>query len=92
MTQEIKVLGKRVLVKKEKIDSNGFALSPVMEAEGEKNRGVVVAVGDIGAKAENAGLKVGVTVLFKKHFIPNHVDGEEPLVFVEVDDLMGIII
>lgn len=87
----VTVLGKRVLVEKERIDSGGLRLSPTMEAEGEKNKGKVIAVGDIPSKLKLKGLAVGSIIVFKKHFIPNHVEGEIPMVFVETDDILAII-
>lgn len=90
-TKNIIVLGKRILVEKESIDSGGLKLTPTMEADGEKNKGKVLAVGDISAKLQMKGLKVGATVVFKKHFVPNHVEGEVPMVFVETDDVLAIL-
>lgn len=87
----VTVLGKRVLVEKERIDSGGLRLSPTMEAEGEKNRGRILAVGEIPPKLAMLGLEVGKTIMFKKHFIPNHVEGEIPMVFVETDDILAIL-
>jgi co-chaperonin GroES (HSP10) len=86
----IAVLGDRVLVEKEKIDCGGLKLSPVTDAEGEKNKGRVVAVGQIDRRLKRNGVKVGAVVYFKKHFIPNHVVGEEPIVFVEAGDILGV--
>jgi len=88
---KITVLGKRVLVEKERIDSGAMMLTPTMEADGEKNKGVILAVGQIGLKAEKLGLKPGVTILFKKFFTPNYVEGEEPLVFVDVENILAIL-
>lgn len=87
----ITVLGKRVLVEKERIDCGGLKMSPTMEAEGEKNKGKVIAVGDISPKLKLKGLAVGSVIVFKKHFIPNHVEGEIPMVFVETDDILAIL-
>ena len=85
----IKILGRRVLVEKEHIDSGGMRLSPNMEADGEKNKGKVLAMGQVGFGLR--GLKVGCTILFKKHFIPNHTEGEIPMVFVECEDILAIL-
>jgi len=87
----ITVLGKRVLVEKERIDAGGMTLTPTMEADGEKNRGKILAVGQVGAFARSQGVVVGATILFKKFFIPNHDDGQVPLVFVEREDILAIL-
>jgi len=87
---EIAVLGNRVLVEKEKLDSGGIRLTPTTDADGEKNRGKILAIGQIGLRARLRGVKVGATVYFKKHFIPNHTEGQQQLVFVEIEDLLGL--
>lgn len=86
-----KVLGARVLVEKKRIDSGGMILTPSMEADGEKNEGTVLAMGQVGIRMRMRGLQVGSTILFKRHFIPNHVEGEVPLVFIECEDILAII-
>ena len=88
--ENVTVIGKRVLVEKERIDSGGLRLSPTMEAEGEKNKGKILAMGDVGILAKLRGVRVGATIIFKKHFIPNHVEGEVPMVFVELEDILAI--
>lgn len=88
---KIVVLGKRVLVEKEKVEAGGFNMSPIVENEGQKNKGSIIAIGDLPAKYKVAGVKVGRTILFKKFFIPNHVEGQPLMVFVELEDILAII-
>lgn len=88
---QVVVLGKRVLVAKDRIDSGGMKLSPTMEASGERNKGKVLAVGQIGFLARFKGVEEGATILFKKHFIPNNIEGEIPMVFVEVGDILCVV-
>lgn len=85
----IKVVGKRILVKKDQIDLGGMVGTPTMIEDGLKNKGKVVAVGQIGDKYKLLGLKKGVTVFFKKFFIVNH-EQDNPLCFVDVDEVVGL--
>lgn len=88
---DVKVLGKRVMVKKDRIECGGMKLTPALE-EGEKNKGTIVAVGSIGILAWLRGVRVGATVVYHKHFTPNHVEGQEGQeVFVELDNVLGIL-
>jgi co-chaperonin GroES (HSP10) len=87
------VLGDRILVKKERLDVGGLKMTVNMEADGEKNKGTVEAIGT-GKQMKalrKQGLKVGSTVLFNRHFVPNHVEGEIPMVFVEHDQILAIL-
>lgn len=87
---EIKVLGNRVMVKKERIDCGGLKLTPALE-EGEKNRGKIVAVGQVGLMARLRGVRVGAIVVFKKFFTPNYNEGQEGQeVFVDLENILGI--
>ena len=86
----IQVLGKRILVEKERIDCGGLKLTPTLEEDGEKNKGKIIAVGGIGLFNRLRGVKKGAIVLFKKHFTTNH-NQDNPLVFVDMDEVVGII-
>lgn len=86
---KIKVIGKRILVEKEKIDLGALRGTPAMEEDGYKNAGKIVAVGNIGLLARLAGVRVGQTVYFRKFFIANE-GSEKPLVFVDVENITGI--
>ena len=83
------VMGKRVLVKIEKLDTGGLNMSPTTEATGEKNKGTIVAVGSIWF-AWFRGIKKGATIVFKKHFVANHEEGQEQMVFVDLDSILAI--
>jgi len=85
----ITVIGKTVLVEKEKIDCGGLKLSPGAEQDGMKNEGRVLEVGTISEKLRMKGLKKGAIIYFKKHFIAN-MDSENELVFVKTEDILGI--
>lgn len=88
---EIKVIGNRVMVKKDRIECGGLKLTPALE-EGEKNKGVIVAVGQVGLLARLRGIRVGATVLYHKHFTPNHVEGQEQQeVFVNLENILGVL-
>lgn len=87
----IQVIGSRVLVEKERIDSGAFNLTPAMESEGEKNKGKILSVGQVGLMDRLRGLRKGRTIIFKKHFVLNHADGETPLVFVDTENILAIL-
>jgi co-chaperonin GroES (HSP10) len=84
-----KVFGKRVLVQKEQLDVGALRLTPAM-AEGEKNRGVILAVGQIGILNRLRGIKVGAKVIFNKYFTPNcYAEGQETIAFVELENILA---
>lgn len=85
----MKILGKRVLVRKERIDAGGMRLTPALEEDGQKNKGVIIGVGQVGLLNRLRGVKVGAKVSFHKHFTANH-EGEEPLCFVEIGEVLSI--
>ncbi|NIA02350.1 MAG: hypothetical protein GWP15_03125 [Nitrospirae bacterium] len=87
--EDIKVIGCRVLVEKERIDVGGFKLSPAMEEDGQKNIGKIVEVGQIGWRYKRLGVKKGVTIAFKKFFVINHTQ-DNPRVFVECENILAI--
>lgn len=87
---KVKVMGRRVLVEKEKIDAGAFRLQPETESEGQKNTGIIVGIGQIGLVNKLRGLKVGAKIYFKKHFTSNW-DSNNQLVFVDTDSIVGII-
>jgi len=86
----MKILGKRILVAKEKIDSGGMRLAPETEKDGLSNSGIVKDVGSIGLINHLRGLRKGCKVYFKKHFITNSGKGGEEFVFVNLEDILSI--
>lgn len=85
----VKVLGPRILVKKEQIDAGGMKLTPACEEDGQKNVGKIIAVGQVGLLARLRGVKKGETVYFRKFFTTNHGQ-DNPLVFVDLENIVGI--
>ncbi len=86
----VKILGKRVMVRKEKIDCGGMKLTPALE-EGEKNKGVIVAIGQVGLVARLRGIQEGATVVFRKHFVPDYAEGQEGQeVYVDLENILAI--
>lgn len=90
MSNNIKVMGRRIIVEKEKVDCSGLNLTPAMDEDGQKNKGTIIAVGQVGIFARIRGIRKGAKVVFHKHFIANHED-ENPLCFVELEEVLGII-
>ena len=89
INKKIKVLGKKVLVEKERLDAGPLKMTAVMELEGQKNVGVITAVGQIGFLAKLRGVRVGATIYFKKFFICN--DGQKDAsAFVDVESICGV--
>lgn len=86
---DVAVMGKRVLVKKEQIDLGGLKGTPGME-EGQKNIGTIVEVGQIGELAKSRGIKKGAKIVFHKHFAPNYDGGNDNLVFVDLENILGV--
>jgi hypothetical protein len=85
----LKVLGLRVLVKKERVDCGGLRLTPTIEEDGQKNKGVIIATGQLGVMAWLSGIRKGAKIVFHKHFTANG-ETEEPLVFVDLDQILGV--
>jgi len=85
----VKPFGKRVLVKKERLDAGGLNLTPTQEEDGLKNTGVIISTGSIPIMDRIRGIKVGAKIHFRKFFVCN--DGtENPLVFVDLESITGI--
>lgn len=86
----VKVIGPYVQVEKEKIDAGALRLTPGLEEDGQKNTGKIIGIGQVGLRARLRGIKKGKTIHFRKFFIAN--DGQQDAcVFVNVDDILGII-
>jgi len=84
----LKVFGPRVLVEREKIDLGDLVGTPAVN-EGQKNRGVIVGVGQVGILARLRGIREGKVIYFKKHFNAN--DGlENPRLFVDIDNILSV--
>lgn len=83
----IKVVGARVLVKKEKIDSGGLKLTPSSDHDGLKNTGTIIGIGSFWLRF--FGLKKGRVIHFKKYFITNE-DQPTELVFVHFLDILAL--
>ena len=88
LNTKVKVLGRRVLIRKERLDVGGLNVTPAME-DGMKNEGTIVSIGQIGF-FKRLKLKKGTKVLFSKHFIPNQNEETENLTFVEVENIIAI--
>lgn len=87
----MKIIGKRVLVKKEYLDAGGLKLQPETEADGVKNKGIIMEIGQIGLLPRLLGVQKGATVYFKRFFVANNSqDPADRPVFVEVEDIVAI--
>lgn len=87
----MKIIGKRILVKKERLDVGGLKLQPETEEDGAKNKGVIMEVGQIGLLPRLLGIKKGAKVYFKRFFVANNSqDPSDRPVFVEVEDIVAI--
>ncbi len=86
----IKVWGKTILVKKERIDLGGMRATPALEEDGKKNLGKIMAVGQIGLYARLMGVRKDATVYFRRHFTAN-ADSSDSMVFVNLEDVLGIL-
>ena len=86
----VKAFGKRVLVKKERIDIGGLVGTPALEEDGMKNTGRIMNVGSHVRLIDRIrGIRKGAKIHFRKYFVCN--DGtENPLVFVDVESITGI--
>jgi len=85
----IKVIGKRVCVKKERIDVGGLTLQPETEKDGMSNTGVVLSVGQIGLMARLNGVRKGAKISFRKHFVTDHNTDKERT-FVYLEDILSV--
>lgn len=83
----IKVIGKKILVKKDKINSGGLRITPANDKDGKGNSGTILGVG--GVWLWLIGVRKGKHVYFKKHYITN--DGfEDEMVFVNLEDILAV--
>lgn len=87
--ENMSIIGKRVAVTKEQIECGGLRLTPALEEDGQKNRGIIVAVGQVGLLARFRGVRKGARIVFHKHFTSNH-GGDNPICFVELDQILGV--
>jgi len=85
----LKIIGKRVLVAKQKIDVGGLKLSPETEQDGMKNSAKILQVGQVGLLARLRGVRKGRTVHFRKHFMTN-ADDANAKVFVYLEDILAV--
>ncbi len=86
----IRPIGERILVKiekEEKKTASGIILSSVTESN-DKNIGEVVALGS-GEKLEN--ISMGDKVIFDKYTGSVVREGEEKLLILNIDDVLGIV-
>lgn len=85
----MKILGKRVLVQKERIDVGGMRLGQETEEDGMQNSGIILQVGEIGLLAWLKGIRVGKRIKFHKHFLAN-AHSDTPSLFVETNEILSI--
>lgn len=94
MNQNLKVVGKRILVRRDKIDANGLRLPESTEKDGVKNFGTVVGIGDLTKKElKQSGLAIGQKVYFTRSFIIDTDPAETSegeLVFVEMEYIAAV--
>jgi co-chaperonin GroES (HSP10) len=83
----MKVVGARVIVEKEKLNSNGLKITHQVDKDGLSNTGKIVAIGSFWMRL--FGIREGKTIQFRKHFITNE-DQPNELVFVEFADIYAI--
>lgn len=94
LSQKIKPLGNRVLIQRNKAPSTKGGILLPDSAQEKPKEGVVVAVGpgkynDKGEK-EQLNVKVGDKVMFSS-YAGTEVSGEEGLLIMSEDDLLGVI-
>lgn len=94
LSQKIKPLGNRVLIQRNKATSTKGGILLPDSAQEKPKEGVVIAVGPgkINDKGEQETLnvKVGDKVMFSS-YSGTEVNGEEGLLIMSEDDLLGIL-
>lgn len=96
MSQKIRPLGNRVVVRREELEEKSAGGILIPDSAKEKPmRGTVEAVG-LGKRADNGDriavdVKQGDSVLFGKYAGTEVKFGEEELVVLSEDDIMGVV-
>lgn len=83
----LKIVGPRVQIAKEKIDSGGLRLTPESESSGLSNTGIIKSTGSWWMWL--LGIRKGKTIHFRKHFITNSGQPNE-MVFVYFEDILAV--
>lgn len=83
----MRVIGARVQIEKEKLDSGGFNLAYETDKDGQKNSGIVIGVGSWWMRL--FGITEGKTIFFRKHFRTN-ADQPDEKVFVYYEDILAV--
>lgn len=86
----MKILGKRVMVEREKLNTGGLKMYADAEENGLTNSGTILAIGNVGLLNRLRGLKVGAKIMYKKHFQSNMGKGGEEFTFVALEEILGI--